>query len=130
MAKPSQLILDQQLFMRCMAKLLNFVYTTDWKKLGYEDIQLRAGDFHRPDGKGHMKESRHYDRCAADILLDVDGVMDKQIDNIWIVDSRHPVYVKMGVFWESLNPRCRWGGRFRKVDGNHFSIGSIDGLRA
>jgi len=69
-----------------------------------------------------MIGSRHYERCAGDILLDVNGV--------YIEDSFHPVYIVMGKFWESLHIRARWGGRFRKVDGNHFSIGSIDGKRA
>jgi len=126
----SQTIQDQQLFMRCISQLLHFVYSTDWSKLGYEDVQLRTGDFHRPDKKGHMVGSRHYDRCAADILLDVDGVMDERIDGVWITNSFHPIYIRMGQFWEKLDPRARWGGRFRRVDGNHFSIASIDGLRA
>lgn len=119
----SQLLLDQQLFARCIAKLLHFTYTTDWnKQLGFKSVELRLDDFNRPDKKGHMVGSRHFERCAGDILLDVNGK--------YIEESHHPVYVAMGKFWESLDTRCRWGGRFRKVDGNHFSIASIDNLRA
>jgi len=118
--KPSQELLDQQLFAHCISRLLNFVYENDWKE--YKSVELRLDDFNRPDKKGHMIGSRHYERCAGDILLDVNGV--------YIEDSFHPVYIVMGKFWESLHIRARWGGRFRKVDGNHFSIGSIDGKRA
>lgn len=119
----SQLIKDQRLFADCIAQLLWFVRTTDWnKKMGFKRVELRLDDFNRPDKRGHMVNSRHYERCAGDILLDVEGK--------YIEDSFHPVYLEMGKFWEKLHPRCRWGGRFRKVDGNHFSIASPDLLRA
>ena len=29
---------------------------------------------------------------------------------------------KYGEFWEKLDPSCRWGGRFRRADGNHYSM--------
>jgi hypothetical protein len=29
---------------------------------------------------------------------------------------------ELGEFWESLHEGCRWGGRFREVDGNHYSF--------
>jgi hypothetical protein len=119
----SQLKKDQQLFAKCISELLHFVYTSDWnKKMGFKSVELRLDDFNRPDKRGHMINSRHYERCAGDILLDVDGK--------YIEDSFHPVYLQMAKFWEGLHPRCRWGGRFRKADGNHFSIASPDLLRA
>src|SRR6266850_5889532 len=99
---------EQQLFMRCMEQLLHFVYSMDWTSEGYTSVELRAGDFWRPDRKGHMPNSQHYDRCAGDLILDVDGV--------YIQDSFHPVYLRMGTFWEAMDPKCRWGGRFRPPD--------------
>jgi hypothetical protein len=112
----SKIKLEQWLFMRCMSQLMNYVYGTDWTYLNssYKKVELRCGDFHRPDRKGHMSQSQHYDRSAGDVILDV--------NNEYIEDSFHPIYLKMGEFWEKLDPRCRWGGRFRPADGNHFSI--------
>lgn len=31
-------------------------------------------------------------------------------------------YKVIGEYWEGLHPLCRWGGRFKKADGNHFSL--------
>lgn len=31
-------------------------------------------------------------------------------------------YKVMGEWWERIHPLARWGGRFKKPDGNHFSI--------
>jgi len=31
-----------------------------------------------------------------------------------------PEYEKLGTFWESLDKRCVWGGRWRKRDIYHF----------
>lgn len=63
------------------------------------------------DGEKHMKNSLHFDGLAMDIILTKDGaVLDKTED--------HKVF---GVFWESLDPLCVWGGSWGK-DGNHYSI--------
>lgn len=118
----SQLKQDQWAFAEGIGKLLTFVRINNWAVLGYQQIKVRLGDFNRPDKHGHMNNSRHYEMCAGDIILDVNGE--------YITDSHHPVYVEMGRFWESLDKRFRWGGRFREVDGNHFSIASPDGKRA
>lgn len=31
-------------------------------------------------------------------------------------------HLNFGEYWESLHPLCRWGGRFKKADGNHYSL--------
>lgn len=114
----SDLKKDQWLFAECISKLLAFTYLT----YHGQDVKLRLDDFNRPDKKGHMTNSRHYERCAGDILLDVNGE--------YVTDSHHPIYIVMGTYWETLHPRARWGGKFRSVDGNHFSIASPDLKRA
>jgi hypothetical protein len=65
------------------------------------------------EGLKHMEGSLHYEGLAKDIDLTKDGkYLDKTED--------HYIF---GVYWESLNPGCRWGGRFKKgADGNHYSI--------
>ena len=62
----------------------------------------------------HMKLSLHYDRMASDFVL-YDGKTGKPV-----YDGDDPRWIKLGEFWESLNPLCAWGGRFH--DANHFSL--------
>ena len=61
-------------------------------------------------GTGHMKESLHYYGCAGDILLYKNGT--------YLVKTED--YQSSGEYWESLDPDCKWGGRWE--DGNHFSF--------
>jgi len=60
-------------------------------------------------GKG-IKNSLHTKRLAVDFNLFKDGK--------YLTDSKD--YLLLGAYWESLDPLCRWGGRFN--DGNHFSM--------
>ncbi len=61
--------------------------------------------------RGHMEGSLHYSGCAQDILF------YGKAGNYLI---RTEDYKTAGLYWESLNLFCRWGGRFD--DGNHFSF--------
>lgn len=65
-------------------------------------------------GKG-VKNSLHTKRLAIDINLFIDG---KYLD-------KSEQYIQLGEWWESLSTSkftCAWGGRFKRTDGNHFSI--------
>lgn len=62
----------------------------------------------------HMEGSLHYSGLAQDLNLFV--------GNVWVNDGGDPRWTEIGVFWESLHPLCRWGGRFHSVDSNHFSV--------
>ncbi|MDH4132919.1 MAG: M15 family metallopeptidase [Gemmatimonadota bacterium] len=42
--------------------------------------------------------------------------------------TRTEDYLVLGEWWEAQHPLCRWGGRFTKPDGNHFSV-EHDGRR-
>lgn len=84
--------------------------------LGYE---VTIGDaFRDPRVHGEMgvkKGYGHYKSChklklAIDLNLYKDGVyLSKTSD-----------HKKLGEWWESQDPLCRWGGRFE--DGNHYSL--------
>lgn len=63
--------------------------------------------------------SLHIERLAIDLNLYKDGN--------WLQTSND--HKPLGEWWESLGPDYRWGGRFSRPDGNHYSI-TPDGKRA
>ena len=62
-------------------------------------------------GAGVLK-SLHTEGLAVDLNLYVGGVYQTQT----------AAYAALGAWWEAQDPACRWGGRFRRPDGNHFSL--------
>ena len=70
---------------------------------GYE---LTFGDAYAKSG--HCINSYHYRRLAIDFNLFKDGE--------YLTDTEDHKF--LGEFWESLDPKNRWGGRFK--DGNHY----------
>lgn len=57
-----------------------------------------------------ISKSLHISRLAVDFNLFINGV--------WQKDSA--AFLPLGEFWESIGGS--WGGRFKKPDGNHFSL--------
>ena len=108
----------QRRFLPLVAKLIDFAYAQ-----GYE---LTAGELYRTPEQAALNaktgagisNSLHTQRLAVDLNLFKGGV--------YLTDSA--AYEALGVFWESLDPECAWGGRFSKPDGNHFSL-SYGGVR-
>lgn len=94
----------QSLLVQCTANLIQYATKRNW--------EFTFGDAARIDRRGHMPGSLHYSRLAVDLNLFVEGE--------WISDGSHPAWEELGIYWESLHPLCRWGGRFG--DANHFSI--------
>jgi D-alanyl-D-alanine carboxypeptidase len=97
---------QQSLFAKFLGQLLVYIYMMD----GWE---ATMGDVYRPDHLGHAPNSTHYIRLAADVNLFVDGVWK---------DADCPEWQVLGKFWEALDQDARWGGRFKQVDLNHFSM--------
>ena len=66
-------------------------------------------ELYAKEGKG-IADSLHCKRLAIDINLFKDNVyLDKTED-----------YEFAGKYWDSLSPVNRWGGVFKRADGNHF----------
>lgn len=61
----------------------------------------------------HKDGSWHFNRLAKDYNLFKDGKYLRATE-----DHR-----KFGEYWKSLDPKCTWGGDFKKKDGNHYSYG-------
>lgn len=105
---------EQKQFTKCLAELILWAYTELKVELtlgdGYRDPRLH-GEFGTKLGYGASK-SVHKLRLAMDLNLFVDGK--------YITDSSHPMYIKLGEYWETCHPLARWGGRFK--DANHFSF--------
>lgn len=83
-------------------KLLPFM-----RSLGYD---YAFDEITQHQEKGHKENSLHYCGCAGDILLYLNGVYQEYTE----------AHQKSGEYWESLDPSCKWGGRWG--DGNHYSF--------
>jgi hypothetical protein len=87
-------------------------------------MRVRAGQFHRSDaeqarlyeaGLSKVKHSRHQDRLAADLILDL------WEEGEWIYQKETEAYVSLGEFWKALDENNLWGGDWSSFpDGNHF----------
>lgn len=103
----------QEFFMRLLPRLIDKAH-----ELGFE---IRGGDLFRDPrvhgqvgekiGYGHSK-SCHKLKLAIDLNLFKNGVFLQSSDD----------HKQLGEWWESKHELCRWGGRFSKPDGNHYSI--------
>lgn len=108
----SRLSDKQRLFMWCQKELLTYAYDNDWA--------FTAGDFSRMDRRGHMTDSLHYSRLAADLNLFV--FMENHWEYIDTYEEAPSVWTSLGGYWKSLHPLTAWGGDFPSRDLNHFSI--------
>ena len=103
---------QQRKFTLMIAQLVIFAYSK-----GYE---LTFGDAYRdPRVYGELGESKGYGstnskhkvRLAIDLNLFKDGV--------YLTETEDHLF--LGEFWESIGGS--WGGRFKRKDGNHYSLG-------
>lgn len=62
--------------------------------------------------------SRHAAPAMAGDCLMYDDLDGDGEDDDYVKDTAS--YKQLGIFWESLHPRNRWGGRYG--DGNHFEM--------
>ena len=83
-------------------------YTIRWGD-GYRNPRVH-GEMGVKKGYGHHN-SCHKIRLAQDINLFKDGKFLTKTED----------HAEFGKYWKSLDPENRWGGDFRKPDGNHYS---------
>jgi hypothetical protein len=101
----------QSAFARAVGKLIVWIYEQGW--------EITFADFNRPDHLGHMPNSCHYIRLAADLNLFVDGQ--------WM-DHDCPEWQAIGRQWKMAGEFASWGGDFESRDLNHISF-SHDGRK-
>lgn len=109
----------QSLFVQLVGKLIEFAYANGMELTFGEAWRTPEQARRNADAGTGVLNSLHTDRLAVDLNLFVGGVF---------IDSTEG-HRRLGEFWESLHPNCRWGGRFRRADGNHYSF-TPDGKRA
>jgi hypothetical protein len=110
---PDGLSHAQRRFTLLLADLITWAYDQ-----GYE---LTLGDAYRSPEEAKrlaalglgIEDSPHRRRLAIDLNLFVDGR--------YMTDTKD--WEPLGVYWESLDPKCVWGGRFKsRPDGNHLEL--------
>ena len=103
----------QELFARLFGTLIERAFSEP----GYT---LRIGEVYRPPFTAQKYErmgigianSNHTRKLAADVILFREGR--------YLAFSEE--YTWLGEWWEQQHELCRWGGRFTKPDGGHFSL--------
>ena len=102
----------QELFSRLRHQLEGYILEQGYQIRGGELWRSQAAaEAYAAQGIG-IKNSAHRLKLAVDINLFKDGVyLTKTAD--------HRIF---GEYWEGLHDLCRWGGRFKRRDGNHYSL--------
>ena len=98
---PMSLGSKQRKFTLMVSKLIQWAYDN-----GYE---LTLGDAWAKSG--HVAGSFHYKRLAIDLNLFKFGTYLTKTED----------HKPLGEYWESIGGS--WGGRFKRKDGNHYSLG-------
>jgi hypothetical protein len=108
---PSDLVRRQQHFAEYLGWLLLWIRDQGWASTlaeGYVGDSIDRPEEDTP----HLRRGLHFRRLAQDLNLWVAGEL--------ITRGTHPAWTTLGGYWESLDPECRWGGRFG--DMNHCSL--------
>lgn len=111
--KGSERLQAQVQFVEMVGKLIAYAYSKGYFLSlgdGYRDPRLH-GAFGKRGGYGAVR-SYHKLRLAVDFnLFNADG------EFLQSTEDHRP----LGEYWESLGGT--WGGRFKRPDGNHYSLG-------
>ncbi len=110
------LVDKQKLFARNFAQLIEYIYSKGYAcTLGETARTSEQAALYAQQNKG-IVDSLHCKRLAADINL-FDG------HGNYLSDTNS--YRFLGEYWEALHPHNRWGGIFKRADGNHFEMQDI-----
>jgi len=110
---------SQQLFADDIVRLLLFIESKDYSfTFGDAYRAPELAEIYAKEGKG-IVDSLHCKRLALDInLFDKNGMFLSETKD----------HEQFGIFWESLYPANRWGGKFKRVDGNHYERNEPNGI--
>lgn len=103
---------EQAAFLTDACKLIQYATEQGWMVTGGELYRTpEQQEIYLKTGRSKTMASNHLKRCAIDLNFFKDGKL------IWDKQMLAP----LGQYWESLNPKNRWGGNFKSlVDVPHF----------
>lgn len=106
------MVTEQAEFLLDACKLVQFATSQGWVVTGGELFRTAEQQtIYVKTGRSKTMNSNHLKRCAIDLNFFKDGKL------VWDKTQLAP----LGAFWESLNPKNRWGGNFKSlVDVPHF----------
>lgn len=106
------LVAEQAQFLLDMGKLVQYATEQGWTVTGGELYRtVEQQQIHFKAGRSKTMNSIHLKRCAVDLNFFKGGAL------VWDKTQLAPI----GAYWESLNPKNRWGGNFKSlVDVPHF----------
>lgn len=94
------------------AKLIEFIYAQGFEATWGETFRTPAQAAANAASGAGISNSLHIKRLAVDLQLFKDGV--------YITDPT--AYKPLGAYWKTLDPLACWGGDFKSVDADHFSL--------
>jgi hypothetical protein len=103
---------EQAAFLLDACKLVQYATEQGWSVTGGELYRTpEQQEIYLKTGRSKTMASNHLKRCAIDLNFFKDGKL------VWDKAQIAPI----GAYWESLNPKNRWGGNFKSlVDVPHF----------
>ncbi|MCX8070222.1 MAG: M15 family metallopeptidase [Thermodesulfovibrionales bacterium] len=112
MSLKTNIISEQTEFMLNVAQLIVYAHFAGFQFSGGELYRTKEQqEIYVREGKSMTMNSMHLNRLAIDINFFKDGK--------WLQDKES--LKALGVYWESLNPKNKWGGNFKKItDVYHF----------
>jgi hypothetical protein len=108
------LLQTQFIFTQNSSKLVQYVFASGYKCTYGETYRTpEQALFYAHVGKG-IVNSNHCERLAIDLNL-------FSLDGKYLNDYKS--YEKFGLYWEKLNKKNEWGGRWKhRFDLNHFEM--------
>ena len=103
---------EQAAFLLDACKLIQYATEQGWTVTGGELYRTpEQQEIYLKTGRSKTMASNHLKRCAIDLNFFKNGQLT------WDKQQLAP----LGQYWESLNPKNRWGGNFKSlIDVPHF----------
>jgi hypothetical protein len=104
---------QQSLFVKLVADLIQWCYEQPGWALTFSEAwrSVEEAELQAARGAG-VVHSLHTERLAIDLNFFLNGVLQQSAD----------AYRPLGEKWKSMHELARWGGDFKRVDADHFSL--------
>jgi hypothetical protein len=102
----------QSLFAKHVARLILRAYALGYEVTLGEALRTQAQAAANAASGAGIANSLHCEKLAIDLNLFRDGKYLSATES----------HRELGEWWEQQHELARWGGRFRRPDGNHYSF--------